>query len=153
LYLPNGPDGVYTAMTYPDQPQGQRTIYVDRYSLQPIGPEVRFADYGSVGKAIELGVQLHMGNYFGRLNQLLMLLPCIAIWVLTVSGVAMWWKRRPRGAVGAPPPIAGARATGLVAVLLVAGLLLPLFGGSLLLIAAVDRVFVRLRSRGEVAHA
>lgn len=153
LYLPNGPDGVYTAMTYPDQPQGQRTIYVDRYSLQPIGPEVRFADYGSVGKAIELGVQLHMGNYFGRLNQLLMLLPCIAIWVLTVSGVAMWWKRRPRGTVGAPPPIAGARATGLVAVLLVAGLLLPLFGGSLLLIAAVDRVFVRLRPRGEVAHA
>ncbi len=132
-------------MTYPDRPQGQRTIYVDRYSLQQIGPDVGFTDYGWVGKAIELGVQLHMGNYLGRPNQLLMLLPCLAIWVLTFSGVAMWWKRRPRGSVGAPPPIAGARAVGLVVALVIAGLLLPLFGASLLIVTAVNLLVERLR--------
>lgn len=146
LYLPSGPEGVYTAVTYPDRPQGQRTIYIDRYSLRQIGPEVRFADYGIVGKAVELGVQLHMGNYFGRLNQLLMLLPCVAIWVLTISGVAMWWKRRPRGSIGAPPPIDGARAVGLVASLIVGGVILPLFGASLLLIALVDLLLGRVRT-------
>jgi uncharacterized iron-regulated membrane protein len=153
LYLPSGPDGVYTAVTYPDRPQGQRTIYVDRYSLRQIGPEVRFADYGIVGRAIELGVQLHMGNYFGRLNQLLMLLPCVAIWVLTVSGVAMWWKRRPRGSLGAPAPIAGARAWGLIVALVVGGVLLPLFGASLLLIAALDWLVGRLRPARRFAVA
>lgn len=148
LYLPSGRAGVYTAITYPDQPQGQRTIYVDRYSLRQIGPEVRFADYGIVGKAVELGVQLHMGNYFGRLNQLLMLVPCVAIWVLTISGVAMWWKRRPRGAIGAPPPISGARATGLLAALVVGGLVLPLFGASLLLVATANLLLDCVRSLG-----
>jgi uncharacterized iron-regulated membrane protein len=137
-------DGVYTAITYPDQPQGQRTIYVDRYSLRQIGREIDYADYGWVGRAIELGVQLHMGNYFGRLNQLLMLVPCVAIWLLTVSGVAMWWKRRPRGTIGAPPPIAGTRARGLVATLVIAGVVLPLFGASLLIVGVIDLLLARL---------
>jgi uncharacterized iron-regulated membrane protein len=140
LFLPSGPTGVYTVFTYPDRPAGQRTLYVDRYSLRPIGPEVRYVQYGLVGRAVESGVQLHMGNYFGRANQWLMLVPCLAIWILVISGVAMWWKRRPAGRVGAPPPLSGARMGGLLASLVVAGGVLPLFGASLLVIAAIDRL-------------
>lgn len=140
LFLPKGPDGVYTVFTYPDRPVGQKTLYIDRYSFRPIGPEVRYADYGVVGRAVESGVQLHMGNYFGRANQWVMLIPCIAIWVLTISGVAMWWKRRPAGRIGAPPRLSGARVGGLVAALLVAGIALPLFGVSLIVIGALDRL-------------
>lgn len=140
LFLPKGPEGVYTVFTYPDRPVGQKTLYIDRYSFRPIGPEVRYADYGMVGRAVESGVQLHMGNYFGRANQLVMLIPCIAIWVLTISGVAMWWKRRPAGRIGAPPPLSGARVGGLIASLLVAGIALPLFGVSLIVIGGLDRL-------------
>lgn len=147
LFLPGGPSGVYTAFTYPGRPQGQRTIYVDRYSLRMIGPEVRFADYGAVGRAVEWGVQVHMGNYFGRANQMLMLLACVGVWTLAISGIAMWWKRRPAGRVGAPPPLSGARVGGLLAALGLMALALPLFGASLLVIAAIDagaaRVFRR----------
>jgi len=32
LFLPSGPTGVYTAYTYPYQPQGQRTLYFDRWT-------------------------------------------------------------------------------------------------------------------------
>lgn len=145
LFLPDGAGGVYTAYTYPDQPEAQRTVYVDRYSFQPIGAEVRFADYGLVGRATELGVQIHMGNYFGRANQILMLLPCIAIWLLAISGVAMWWKRRPAGRFGAPPPLSGTRVTGAMAALAVAGVLLPLFGASLIALAMIDAGVSRLR--------
>lgn len=148
LFLPASATGVYTAFTYPDRPQGQRTIYVDRYSFRQIGPEVRYADYGWIGRVTELGVQIHMGNYFGRANQLLMLVPCIAIWLLTASGVAMWWKRRPAGRLGAPAPIGGARLGGLLAFLVVAGIALPLFGASLLILAALDLAVRRLRSIG-----
>lgn len=147
LHLPSGPAGVYAAYTYPDQPEGQRTIYVDRYSFRQIGPEVRFADYGWVGRATELGVQIHMGNYFGRANQLLMLVPCIGIWLLTISGVAMWWKRRPRGMIGAPPSISGARLGGVGATLALAGILLPLFGLSLIVLATIDRVLAHFTRR------
>ena len=144
LFLPGTPDGVYTAFTYPDRPEGQRTIYVDRHSFHMIGPEVRFADYGIAGRAIELGVAIHMGNYFGRANQLLMLLPCIAIWVLVISGVAMWWKRRPAGTIGAPRAIPGARLRGVAAVLAAAALAMPLFGLSLVAILLADQGVRRL---------
>ncbi|CAM3193848.1 MULTISPECIES: PepSY-associated TM helix domain-containing protein [Sphingomonas] len=147
LFLPKEADGVYTVFTYPDRPVGQKTLYIDRYSFRSIGPEVRYADYGIVGRAVESGVQLHMGNYFGRANQLLMLIPCIAIWVLTISGVAMWWKRRPSGRLGAPPKLSGARVGGLLASLVVAGIALPLFGLSLIVIGLLDRIVLWSRRR------
>lgn len=81
LSLPRGSDGVYTAVVYPDRPQGQRTVHVDRYTGAVAG-DTGFADYGLGAKAVELGVQLHMGRYFGRANQIVMLLPCIGIVVL-----------------------------------------------------------------------
>ncbi|WP_294238483.1 PepSY domain-containing protein [uncultured Sphingomonas sp.] len=152
LFLPNGPRGVYTVFTYPDRPWGQKTLYVDRYSFRAIGPEVRYADYGVVGRAVESGVQLHMGHYFGRANQLVMLIPCLAIWVLTISGVAMWWKRRPAGRIGAPPPLSGARVGGLVTALILAGIVLPLFGASLLAIGLLDRLCVWGRRQLAVEH-
>ncbi|MDR6115232.1 MULTISPECIES: PepSY domain-containing protein [unclassified Sphingomonas] len=145
LFLPKGPRGVYTVFTYPGRPEGQKTLYVDRYTFRPIGPEVRYAQYGIVGRAVESGVQLHMGQYFGLANQLLMLIPCLAIWGLTISGVAMWWKRRPAGRLGAPPRLSGARVRGLVVALVVAGVVLPLFGLSLLVVALLDRIAVAMR--------
>lgn len=151
LFLPGGPTGVYTAFTYPDRPQGQRTIYVDRYTLRPIGREVRFADYGAVGRAVEWGVQVHMGNYFGAANQALMLFGCIGVWLLAISGVAMWWKRRPAGHVGAPPPLAGGRVGGLIVALAILALLLPLFGASLLVVAALDRALAVATRRRAMA--
>jgi uncharacterized iron-regulated membrane protein len=139
LYLPSGPTGVYTALRSPDDPEGQRTLIFDRWSGALIG-ENGWRDYGVGAKAVELGVQIHMGRYFGLANQLLMLVPCIGIIVLVVTGTTMWWRRRPRGSLGAPPPISGARVTGAIGGLLVAGLVLPLFGASLLLLTLGETV-------------
>ena len=151
FHLPEGPSGVYTAYTYPDRPEGQRTFYVDRYSFRQIGPEVDFADYGWVGRATEVGVAIHMGNYFGRANQLLMLLPCLGIWALTISGVLMWWKRRPSGKLGAPSRLSAGKMYGAVAILIVAAFALPLFGASLLILVAADQLVSRLRPTSPVA--
>lgn len=144
LHLPRTATGVYTAYAAPDRPEGQRTVYVDRYSHRQIGPTVRFMDYGWLARVIELGVAIHMGTYFGLANQLLMLLPCVAIWVLTVSGVLMWWRRRPQGRLGAPPRLSGARTSAMLVVLAVAGVMLPLFGASLLLLGLIDAGVQRL---------
>ncbi|QQP94278.1 PepSY-associated TM helix domain-containing protein [Lysobacter enzymogenes] len=138
LSLPHGADGVYTAVVYPDRPQGQRTVHVDRYSGAVAG-DTGFADYGLGAKAVELGVQLHMGRYFGRANQIVMLLPCLGIVALSVSGAWMWWKRRPRGRLGAPPAPAPARLRTVAAIALACAIAFPLLGASLLLVAALDR--------------
>jgi len=150
LFLPDGPQGVYTAYTYPDRPEGQRTLYFDRYSHRLIR-EVSFADYGWAAKLIELGVQLHMGNYFGPANQALMLMPCLAILFLVFSGVVMWWKRRPQGQRAAPPVIDGAKMKVALGVLIVAGALLPVLGVSLIAVAVTDRVVTCLARRRRAA--
>ncbi len=137
LFPPTDPTGVYTAYSYPDRPQGQRTLYFDRYSHDLIG-EVGFADYGVVAKAIELGVQLHMGNYFGLANQLVMLATCVVIILLVVSGVVMWWRRRPQGALAAPPRVPQARIVGAMVMLAIAGVLFPLLGASLIVVVAIE---------------
>jgi uncharacterized iron-regulated membrane protein len=144
LYLPSDPTGVFTLMTYPDQPQGQRTLTFDRWSYRIIG-ENGWSDYGLGAKAIELGVMIHMGRYFGIANQLLMLIPCLAIITLVVSGTIMWWRRRPSGSLGAPPAIGGARLRGALSLLVVAAVAMPLFGASLVVLAILDRLAVATR--------
>lgn len=146
LYLPAGPTGIYTVMVTPRHPEGQRTLQFDRWSGRLLWTN-GWDRYGFGAKAVELGVQIHMGRYFGLPNQLLMLLPCIAIVLLVVSGVTMWWRRRPRGTLAAPPPVSGARLRGAITLLVVSGVVLPLFGASLLVLGVLDRIVVALRRR------
>ncbi len=146
LTLPVGPTGVYTASIYPDQPQRQRTLYFYRHTGALI-KDVGYGDYGWGAKAIELGVQLHMGNYFGRANQILMLLPCIGIVLLVFSGIWMWWKRRPVGRLAAPPKVPEARMRIALVLVGIAGVLLPLFGASLVAVFALDRIVTALKPK------
>ena len=61
----------------------------------------------------------------------------------------MWWKRRPRGRLAAPPRREGDRAAaGAVAVAAVLGLLYPLLGASMLAALLLDAVVpMRWRKR------
>ena len=71
-----------------------------------------------------------------------MLFGCMAIVVLAVSAVVMWWKRRPRGHLAAPPRGQGeAAARNAVAVAVMLGLLYPLLGASMLVGLAIDRSY------------
>jgi len=144
LYLPSGPTGIYTVMVTPRHPEGQRTLQFDRWSGRLLWTN-GWDRYGVGAKAVELGAQIHMGRYFGLPNQLLMLVPCIAIVLLVVSGVTMWWRRRPRGRLAAPPPVSRARLRGAITLLVVSGVVLPLFGASLLVLAVFDRIVMALR--------
>ncbi|RXF72835.1 PepSY-associated TM helix domain-containing protein [Hansschlegelia zhihuaiae] len=152
LSLPDGPAGVFTAYTYPDRPQGQRTIHIDQYSGEILG-DVGFKDYGPVAKAVELGVQLHMGNYFGRANQVVMLLACLGGAALSITGPVMWWRRRPKGRLAAPRPLEPARMRTLALLTIGLGALFPLAGASLLVALAANRWIAPLFARPRAAEA
>ncbi|MNH55741.1 PepSY-associated TM helix [compost metagenome] len=138
LSLPKGPDGVYTAYTYPARPEGQRTLHVDQYSGRILG-DVKYADYGWAAKGVELGVQLHMGNYFGSANQILMLIACMGVILLSITGPIMWWKRRPKGRLGAPRELAPLKMRTMALITLGLGLIFPLAGASLALLLILDK--------------
>ncbi|MET0328249.1 MAG: PepSY domain-containing protein [Luteimonas sp.] len=137
VFLPGEARGALMVYTYPDRPQGQTTWHFDRNGALLVS--AGFADYGRVAQAIELGVQLHMGNYFGRANQLVMLSACIGVVALAFTGAVMWWRRRPQGRIGAPQSHGGMPVRSLMALLVAAAVLLPLLAVSLLVVLGFDR--------------
>jgi uncharacterized iron-regulated membrane protein len=136
--LPSGPQGVYTAMSFPADVRGERVLHLDRYTGAVLA-DVGYKDYGIAGRVTEWGIALHTGRQFGELNRLLMLAACLAIVALAVTGLTMWWKRRPRGQLAAPQRRPGDRATrGAVAVAVLLGLLYPLLGLSMIAALLID---------------
>lgn len=143
LFMPKGDRGVYIAFTYPDQPEGQHSIYIDQYTGHVVG-NVTFSDYGWAAKAIELGIQLHMGNYFGGLNQLVMAFPCVGLIVLSITGPYMWWRRKPAGSLAAPRRPIRLRLRTLAVITLTLILLFPLAGLSLVAVLGLDAIGQRI---------
>jgi uncharacterized iron-regulated membrane protein len=142
VLLPKGPTAPYSASVYPHDLQQQRVIHLDQYSGKTL-IDMRYADYGPLGRWLEWGINVHLGQQFGVPNQALLIVSCLAIVLLCFSACTMWWKRRPQGALGVPPLPAGRPVMLTVfAMLLCGGLVFPLVGVSLLLIAVLDWYFV-----------
>lgn len=142
LAFPRGPTGVYSASVIPDRVEGARVIHLDQYSGAVLF-DARYADLGAAARLVEFGTSIHTGQQFGRFNQFLMLAACIAIVVMAVAAVAMWWQRRPTGSLGAPPLPADFRLPrGILIIAVVFGLFFPLLGLSLVIALVVDRIVV-----------
>lgn len=104
--------------------QAAHVIYVDAGDGRVL-QDARFDEFGGAARVIEWSAAVHQGKQYGEPNRLVMLAACAALALLCASAPVMWWKRRPRGRLGAPPGQSGA---GLVAIMGVAGLLFPLTG-------------------------
>ncbi|MBI4781807.1 MAG: PepSY domain-containing protein [Oscillatoriophycideae cyanobacterium NC_groundwater_1537_Pr4_S-0.65um_50_18] len=143
--LPGGETGVYTVSAFPDNPAQEATLHIDQYSGAVLA-DVRWQQYGLVPKAVELGIAIHMGKYFGLANQLLMLFACLVILLLCVSGVVLWWKRRPADRLGAPPLPEHVQQWRIpLAIVAISGLAFPLVGLSLVTVLLLDYgVFSRI---------
>lgn len=141
--LPSEPEGVYTASVYPDKIAEERIIHLDQYSGKPLF-NGGWAELGPVGKSIEWAVSVHMGQEFGRINQLVMLAACLAIILMSVAAFVMWWKRRPQGSLGAPRYPSDYRIPrGVLFIALVFGVVFPLVGLSILIMLAIDLLLPR----------
>jgi uncharacterized iron-regulated membrane protein len=137
--LPEGKTGVYTISAFPNDPTQEVTIHLDRYSGKVLA-EVRWQDYGLVPKAVEMGIAIHTGKYFGLANQLLMLIACLILILLSISGFILWWQRRPEkfGAIGAPAMLYMQSWRVPLAIVAVLGLAFPLVGLSLVIVLLLD---------------
>lgn len=137
LDVPTAPDGVFTASAYPDDIRGERVIHLDQYSGAVLS-DMGLSDLGALGAAAEVGISLHTGQQFGRVNQLLLLAACAAMVAMCIAAVVMWWKRRPAGSLGAPRVGAWRVPTGLMVLAVAAGAFFPLVGLSMLAMATVE---------------
>ena len=142
--LPADKTGVWTlsASTMSGDTKDARkdlTIHMDQYSGKVLAT-VAWKDYSLGAKAMAAGIALHQGNY-GWWNQLLGAISCLMVLLMTASGLAMWWIRRPKGAfrLAAPPMPANLPMwKGAVVLMLGLSLAFPLVGLTLLGVLAFD---------------
>ena len=144
--LPGGEDGVYSVIGYAfDAPSDERTVHVDRYGGEVVST-YGFDDYPVLAQVVSQGIGLHEGRSFGAWSMAGTTVMCLAIIFSCVTGPLMWWRRRPSrsGSMGAPRGRMPLRASPLLVAGLVAlGVLLPLFGLSVLVVLLLDRLVVR----------
>ncbi|MGH1416818.1 MAG: PepSY-associated TM helix domain-containing protein [Pelagimonas sp.] len=144
LSFPSGADGVWTISrdsmsNDSSDPTSDRTVHVDQYSGAPLA-DVRFEDYSVYGQAMAVGIAFHEGD-LGIWNIALNTLVCLSVIFLSVSGVVLWWKRRPAKALrlAAPPqPKATALWQGALLIGFAISMMFPLAGLTLLTVLAAD---------------
>lgn len=146
--LPTRPGGAWAVRSLTQNRPERVSVDLDGAT----GTQIRredFVDRHIIDRVVGVGIAAHEGQLFGTLNQALGVTAALGLVTLAVSGVVMWWKRRPAGALGAPPPL---RLKGSPAVmgmiLLFFALFLPLLGLSLIIVALVDLTVLR-----QVPHA
>ncbi|MFO1121390.1 MAG: PepSY domain-containing protein [Hyphomicrobiales bacterium] len=139
--------GVWTlsqdSMSYDStDPTADRTVHVDQYTGKILATAA-FPDYSLPGKAMAVGVALHEGQ-MGWWNIALNVTYCLAVILIAVSGVVMWWKRRPAGQFGVPLyPSAYRVPIGIIGLAVIVGLSFPLGGLAIAVIAIVDFLLPR----------
>lgn len=108
LFLPRSEAGVYTVAANSmggdiSDPRQDRTSHFDQYSGRLL-VDVTWQDYSPFAKFMAAGVSLHQGDV-SILNKVLNVVFCLAFILISITGVVMWWIRRPSrsAALGAPP--------------------------------------------------
>lgn len=147
--LPEAVDDVFTVTSFPKDRTLQRVVHLDQYSGAPL-VNISFEDYGAIAKTVEWGVGVHSGEQYGEINRWLMFAACLGLIALSISGVLLWWKRRPTGGLAPIPRSSGKSFAQIAAVLLPVAVALPITGAALALIAFGDFILVRtLRFRAD----
>jgi uncharacterized iron-regulated membrane protein len=142
LFGPPSPDWILTSMAQ-DRTQGL-TLQFDAATGAEISREA-FGDRHAIDRVIGYGLAWHEGALFGTLNQLIGLCTALALVTLGTTGFLMWRRRRPGGALGAPPlPTDRRTPKFLVAVTLVLAALLPLLAASLVVLWLIDLALPRI---------
>ncbi|PRY79615.1 putative iron-regulated membrane protein [Yoonia maritima] len=148
LNVPSGDAGVWTLSrdsmsTDSTNPTSDRTVHVDQFTGKVLA-DVRYADYSLAGKAMAVGIALHMGT-MGLWSVLANTVVCLAVVFLCVSALVLWWKRRPTkaGRLAAPPmPKELPLWQGAALVGLGVSMAFPMAGLALLTVLAIDTLIL-----------
>jgi uncharacterized iron-regulated membrane protein len=125
----------------PNRPQNV-TISYDAATGEEL-TRTGFADNHPIDKVISIGIAWHEGQLFGWINQLVGLMTALGLLTLIVSGFIMWRRRKPISPLGAPPPPSvPPKMGGVVAILMLLGVLLPMLGASLILIWLTEHLIL-----------
>lgn len=144
--LPADPDQAVSVARRNTRVEDSRTLYIDGDG--GLTADIRYEQYGWGARLFEWSIFTHQGAQYGQINRLLMLAACVAVWIMGLSALMMWWRRRPKGRLAAPvaPPDARARFA-VLGIVLPLAILYPLTGLSLVVAVALDRAWAAIQRR------
>jgi len=135
---PSREGGPWTARSMTANRPHRVTLDVDGSTGQVLRRE-DFRDRPLLDQIVGIGIAAHEGRLFGWPNQALGLLATVGLIALSLSGLVMWWRRRETGSLGAPRILVPPRFSAtLLGVVLVLGILLPLFAATLVVTLLAD---------------
>lgn len=143
--LPVDETGVFTlSNAWPSAAQDERTVYLDQYSGEVLSEVSWAASWGALAKITSFGINAHMGRQLGVVNGVVMGAVSLGVIFSVVSAPVMYWKRRPRGSLGLPRrPVDARLMRGAVVIAVLLGVMFPLLGASMIVVAVVDHFLVR----------
>ncbi|MXQ55847.1 PepSY-associated TM helix domain-containing protein [Shimazuella alba] len=152
IIYPENEEGVYTiskgsntGVTGLDvSPYDEMTTYFDQYSGNLIS-KVSYQDYGILAKWFTWGIPLHEGHLFGWPNKLINLAVCLSFLFVIFWGMRTWLSRKKEGKFSAPPKISNKLSIGSLIFMVVLGLIMPLFGLSLIVVILIEGVIYLLK--------
>lgn len=125
-------------------PADDRTVHVDQYTGKIVAVAA-YADYSLPAKAMAIGIALHEGD-MGWWNVAFNTVFCLAVIFMSVSGVVMWWMRRPKGAALRllPPQVPAdmPQWRSAMLVMLLVAFAFPLAGLTMIAVLAIDLLLV-----------
>ncbi|MBI1314111.1 PepSY domain-containing protein [bacterium] len=140
--LPRGQEGTYGFINRARNLEDSDFLYLDQYSGKVLA-RANWDDHPVSAKAVALGIRLHQGELFGPVNLVAMLLGALATVWMSVTGVVMWWQRRPQGKLGVPELPANWNIPRAIAVVTIGlGVFFPLVGVSLIFVWVLERFFL-----------
>jgi len=137
--FPVDENGVYSIVnSSKNHPQNTAFIHYDQYDASIIS-QALWQDFSWLSKAIAIGVSVHEGRYFGRLNQMINLAGCLGLILIMIFGFAMWLKRKNPNNFGAPQVNKNCHLSKIIiSIIFALGLIMPMFGLSLFFIIIID---------------
>tara|TARA_R110002050_G_scaffold681_4_gene4926 strand:- start:1435 stop:2847 length:1413 start_codon:yes stop_codon:yes gene_type:complete len=143
--FPKGNTGVWTINqdtmnSDAKNPFADKTVHIDRYTGHVLS-KVTFDDYSLAGKTMAVSIPIHMG-LVTIWNLIINTIICLSVIVLSITGVIMWWKRRPEksGFKLVPPSIPSKLPHwhNAMIVMLALSLFFPLVGITLVCVLLLD---------------
>jgi uncharacterized iron-regulated membrane protein len=140
--LPQSPMGVYSLYNQTSELSLLRKIHLDQYTGEVIKSHT-WADVGILMKARLWAMAFHQGE-FGWWNWYLMFLVATGLFVLSVSAIVSYFFRKQPGSLGIPKiPSHLSPGIALIAIIALLGVVLPLFGASVLVILVISKLTAR----------
>lgn len=141
INLPSKPTGVFQINARPEiGPTFSGRMEVDRYSGAVL-KQVEAADLPILTRFRTWVYPLHVGSVFGITTKILAFVASSILAMLTITGVWMWWQRRPAGRTGFPRKPEGTIPLWLWGSLVGCSLFFPAVGLSILVFMLVETLW------------